>query len=389
MEEKKTRKKGKFAADPKKKPVLPVILGLLAVLAAAVFAVFMLLDPGAAGTDTPGSSGAAETGEQTAPTGAQEETEPLEEPSPETGTAVRSEDVVNAYLDDRLHLILVLKDGSEVDQGYVGDNTGEQTYVIVFADHDGTVLKTESVISGTDATPPADPVREGYTFVGWDGSYTGVSGNGTLTAQYRQNEPDAQTFVVTFVDGSGNVLKTQVVEKGSGATAPGTPVREGYEFTGWDQAFDRVEADLTVTAQFSPVPDTEPALYAADVSAAPGESVQVPVMVKNNPGVAGARIVLTFDEGLQLTAAASGEAFAALDYTAPAGLASGCAFNWDSLDAESAVDGTVLVLTFAVPADAAAGDRFAVRISYRNGDIYDADLNIVAPAAGTGTITVE
>ena len=40
-------------------------------------------------------------------------------------------------------------------------------YTVKFIDHDGAVLKTETVQHGGTATPPADPVREGYTFTGW------------------------------------------------------------------------------------------------------------------------------------------------------------------------------------------------------------------------------
>lgn len=407
----KTSKKGKYLSSPKKTPVLPVILGTLAVLAVLIFMAFLLLNPGTSQKNTPSGDNGTENAEQITPTGTQgiqEETESREETGaqemtdpqaetdsqdetePQTEPAVQNEDVVNAYINDELHLILVLKDGTEVDKGYVGDSAAQnKTYVVAFKDHDGTVLKTESVKSGGNATPPDDPTREGYTFVGWNGSYTNVSDNVTLVAQYRENEPVIETFTVTFVDAGGNVLKTQVVEKGTAAEAPEAPAREGYEFTGWDQTFDKVEADLTVTARYAPIPDTDPTLYVTGVSAAAGESVQVAVMVKNNPGIAGARIILTFDEKLQLTAAEPGEAFSVLDYTAPAALVSSCAFNWDSLDAESGVDGTVLLLTFTVPADAAAGDRFPIKVSYRDGDIYNVDLNIVTLAAEDGCITVE
>lgn len=390
MKKTEKREKGKYL-NGRKKGLLPVLLGVAAVLAAVVFAVWMLLDPGAPAGDPTGTGSPEQSASAgTTVSGETEETADGEQTEPEAETAVRNEDVADAYIDDQLHLILVLKDGSEVDQGYVGDNTDHQKQcVVTFRDHDGTVLKTETVRFGTAAVPPADPVREGYTFAGWDGSYTNVTSNAELTAQYREDAPAVEMFTVRFEDGSGNVLKTQVVEKGAAADAPADPVREGYEFTGWDKAFDRVEADLTVTAQFVPVPDTDPALQVADVSGAPGERVQVAVTVKNNPGIAGARIVVNFDQRLELTAAEPGEVFSALDYTRPASLTDGCAFNWDSLDAQSTADGTVLLLTFRIPADAGAGEQFRIKTSCRNGDIYDTDLNIVNLAARAGSITVE
>lgn len=58
------------------------------------------------------------------------------------------------------------------------------------------------------------------------------------------------TYTVTFVDWNGTVLKTQIVEEGSGATAPNNPLRDGYNFIGWDKTFTNVTGDLTVTAQY-------------------------------------------------------------------------------------------------------------------------------------------
>jgi len=69
--------------------------------------------------------------------------------------------------------------------------------------------------------------------------------------------------------------------------------------------------------------------------------------------------------------------FAALDYTAPKSLFSGCPFNWDCLDAESETDGAVLVLTFKVSESVTAGDELNISVAYSSGDVYDKDLNDV------------
>lgn len=59
---------------------------------------------------------------------------------------------------------------------------------------------------------------------------------------------------VTFVDWNGEILKTQQVTIGEAATAPSDPVRNGYNFIGWDVDFSNVTEDLTVTAQYELIP---------------------------------------------------------------------------------------------------------------------------------------
>jgi len=61
-------------------------------------------------------------------------------------------------------------------------------------------------------------------------------------------------YTVTFIDWNDKVLKTETVEKGKGATAPVNPTREGWEFKGWDKAFDNITSDLTVEAVYTEKP---------------------------------------------------------------------------------------------------------------------------------------
>ena len=64
--------------------------------------------------------------------------------------------------------------------------------------------------------------------------------------------PTAQ-YTVAFFDRDGNLLSTQRVEQGGDATAPSTPIYEGYEFSGWDKSLKNVAQDMTVTAQYRAV----------------------------------------------------------------------------------------------------------------------------------------
>lgn len=117
--------------------------------------------------------------------------------------------------------------------------------LVTFMDWDGTVLSSVSVVPGKAATAPADPTREGYTFIGWDKDFSAVTDHMTVTAQYQINR-----YRVRFFDDDNTLLKTDSVEYQSAAVAPANPYHEGYTFTGWNQAFDSITSDLDVYAQY-------------------------------------------------------------------------------------------------------------------------------------------
>jgi hypothetical protein len=119
-------------------------------------------------------------------------------------------------------------------------------YIVTFNDKDGNELKTEAVEEGQSATAPDAPAVECYTFSGWDKAFTNVTSDLTVTAQYAVNQ-----YEVKFLDWDGTELKKQTVNCGDEATAPANPTREGYNFTGWDKVFKEITAPLTVTAQYT------------------------------------------------------------------------------------------------------------------------------------------
>lgn len=147
------------------------------------------------------------------------------------------------------------------DKGYKGITsdlkvTAQYTaipYAVTFKDYDGTVIATQYVPYGSAAAAPADPMQTGYVFTGWSNDFSNITGDLTVTARYVR-----RTCTVTFADYDGTVLKTESVPYGEGATAPDVGARDGYTFVGWDTAFDRVTADMTVTARYEPETSTEP-----------------------------------------------------------------------------------------------------------------------------------
>ena len=120
------------------------------------------------------------------------------------------------------------------------------TFTVRFLDWNGTELSSQTIDWNTAATAPASPTRAGHTFTGWDTAFNVITADLDVTAQY-----EIHTFTVQFFNWDGRLLDTQTVDWNTAATAPTTPEREGYDFTGWDKAFDAVRADIDVTATFS------------------------------------------------------------------------------------------------------------------------------------------
>lgn len=145
---------------------------------------------------------------------------------------------------------------------------------------------------------------------------------------------------------------------------------------------------LSVLAAVTTAATTEGGIVVDRIQAYAGSTVTVNVNVTDNPGIAGARIYVRYDAKLTLTNAKVGDTFAALDYTAPPVLDSGCAFNWDSLDQEITQDGTLLSLTFDVSDSALAEEKLEVEISYTYGDIYNKDLDSLSFDVTNGYVQI-
>ncbi len=119
-----------------------------------------------------------------------------------------------------------------------------------------------------------------------------------------------------------------------------------------------------------------------------GSTVAVDLVISDNPGIAGAMLTVEYDELLTLKGCSNGPCFAELDFTEPGQFVSPCNFWWDSLDAVSRDDGTILTLTFEVSENAPQNKRLHVNVSYRYGDIYNYDLESLNVGTVSGNVTV-
>ena len=126
-------------------------------------------------------------------------------------------------------------------------------YTITFDTAGGSKIAPITQDYGTAITAPADPTREGYTFIGWDKAIptTMPAENMTVTAQWEINQ-----YTITFDTAGGSEIAPITQDYGTAITAPADPTREGYTFIGWDKAIPTTmpAENMTVTAQWK---DTE------------------------------------------------------------------------------------------------------------------------------------
>ena len=72
---------------------------------------------------------------------------------------------------------------------------------VTFVDWNGAVISRQNVPYNSSATLPANPSRYGWTFKTWNGKYTNVTSNQTVTAYYERN-----IYTVTFLDETGAII---------------------------------------------------------------------------------------------------------------------------------------------------------------------------------------
>lgn len=106
---------------------------------------------------------------------------------------------------------------------------------------DDVVVATDSVTYGSYIVPIDVPIKEGHTFIEWDGMPIVMPADDiTIRATFVVNE-----YLVTFkID--GNIITSELLEYGAKITAPNAPEREGYTFSGWGEVAETVPASDVV-----------------------------------------------------------------------------------------------------------------------------------------------
>ena len=122
-------------------------------------------------------------------------------------------------------------------------------YTITFDTAGGSAVAPITQNYGTQISAPANPTREGYTFLGWDKAIpaTMPAENVTITAKWKVNQ-----YTITFDTAGGSEIASITQDYGTAITAPAAPTREGYTFIGWDKAIPATmpAENMTITAKW-------------------------------------------------------------------------------------------------------------------------------------------
>lgn len=126
-------------------------------------------------------------------------------------------------------------------------------YTVTFQSEGGSEVASQ-IRANTPADQPADPTKEGYTFIGWYNGEsewnfeTPVTADLTLTAKWQINR-----YTITFDTAGGSEVPSITQDYGTAITPPAAPTRTGYTFAGWDKTIPSTmpAGDMTITARWT------------------------------------------------------------------------------------------------------------------------------------------
>ncbi len=107
---------------------------------------------------------------------------------------------------------------------------GFKDIIVTFIDYDDTVIEVRTFDLGEEITPPdTDPVREHYTFTGWDKDLSTITSSTIVQAVY-----EGHTYTLEFETYAGGTdIPPQTLVYPETPTEPADPTRAGYTFDGW------------------------------------------------------------------------------------------------------------------------------------------------------------
>lgn len=166
-------------------------------------------------------------------------------------------------------------------------------FTVNFETTGGSAVQSVSVLNGKTLNKPADPVREGYAFIGWyseadsyDHPFTfgsaPIKGDTTLYARWAVKPVGQTEYTVSYDLGYDGHAPESSVTIGGKLYAPAVPEeREGYTFCGWWISMENDAAKLSY--RYQEATDQTGTIFHADTTLfavwqKTGASVQAPLV---------------------------------------------------------------------------------------------------------------
>lgn len=195
----------------------------------------------------------------------------------------------------------------------------EVKYTVKFDSNGGSNVASQTVVKGNKVTKPADPTRDGYTFIEWqldNKAYnfnSTVTKNITLKATWKKIEEtkpvEEVKYTVSFDSNGGSSVASQTIVKGNKVTKPADPTRSGYTFAGWTlngNSYDfntPVNGDITLKANWKEVVVAK--TYTATIETVDPYSPDRYITIKEN-GVAIKIAKLMYTDNVEIICAING-----------------------------------------------------------------------------------
>ena len=125
------------------------------------------------------------------------------------------------------------------------------------------------------------------------------------------------------------------------------------------------------------------------VTASAGDTVDVVVSVKNNPGIFDMLLSFNYDSSaMTLKSVTNGDVMSDATFMAPKNMASGCRATWYYMDEpDEYIDGSVVTLTFEISDTTVAGE-YPITVAYNEGDINNYDGDLLSFEISSGVIKI-
>ena len=247
----------------------------------------------------------------------------------------------------------------------------------------------------------------GITDIAKEGVWKNVKGGSVTYSNWADDEPSnylgIEDYVEMYLSGKWNDLRgfganyrsvgfvcefddlcTASGHKYEEKVIPPTETEKGYTLHTCSVCGYSYQSDIT--EPLGPSDPNAPSIVVGQKSAVPGQTVTVNISMKNNPGITGFKINLSYDKNvltLQNAETIGFDAMYSQNMTAMPFVVS-----WESGLQDVKLDGEIIRLTFAVNGNAADGS-YPVTVSYQPDDIYNLKEENIHFAVINGSVEVQ